>query len=314
MFLIMLTPMQSASAAKPDVAAYQALAREDLRLATVGYRLATANAPFCARKGQNPGWVLHDKAQYPDPETAQAAFGFFAAVAVSAVVPGGAADAAGIKSGDGLTAINGAEISELRFSPQERASARLEKVQSILNDALNSNGGAEIAIATAAAGQKLVTLNPRASCASRFWLDTQSGLDAGADGISVRVTEDLLAFTADDDAQLAAVVAHELAHNLLGHRQRLTRVGKNRAVILATEIEADRLSVWLMANAGYDTEAALRFAERYGRKTGLGIFSDGTHLRWKNRQKLMQQEIAVIARTEAHSGLRAPPLLLAAGM
>jgi hypothetical protein len=40
----------------------------------VGHRLALANAPFCARKSRNPGWVLHDKAQYPDPATAQAAF------------------------------------------------------------------------------------------------------------------------------------------------------------------------------------------------------------------------------------------------
>jgi hypothetical protein len=66
-----------------------------------------------------------------------------------------------------------------------------------------------------------------------------------------------------------------------------------------------------MANAGYDTAAALRFAERYGRKTDLGIFSDGTHLRWKNRQRVMRQEIALIAQAETSSGLRAPPLLTA---
>jgi hypothetical protein len=311
--MIALATTQSAFAAIPDVFAYKALAREDLRLSTIGYRLAAANMPFCSRKSRNPGWVLHDKAQYPDADMAQAAFGFRAAVAVSAVVPGGTAEALGIKAGDGLSAINGIELSKLQFAPKDLASARLEKIHTILDDALGSSGTAEIALVTSE-GQKRITLAPPAMCASRFWLDTKSGLDAGADGISVRVTEDLLAFTAHDDGQLAAIVAHEMAHNLLGHRQRVSGGGKGRGQILATEIEADRLSVWLMANAGYDTAAALRFAERYGRKTDLGIFSDGTHLRWKNRQRVMRQEIALIAQAETSSGLRAPPLLMALEM
>jgi predicted Zn-dependent protease len=47
--------------------------------------------------------------------------------------------------------------------------------------------------------------------------------------------------------------------------------GKTK-VIKATEAEADRLSVWLMANAGYDPEAAISFWERYGKATGPGHF------------------------------------------
>jgi hypothetical protein len=139
--------------------------------------------------------------------------------------------------------------------------------------------------------------------------DTKSKLDAGADGVSVRVTEGLMAFTADDEGQLAAVVAHEMSHNLLGHRQRLAATGNSNKQILETEIEADRLSVWLMANAGYDTQAALHFMERYGRRTDLGIFSAGTHLRWKNRQKVMQREIALIKQTVAENRPLTPPLL-----
>ena len=162
--------------------------------------------------------------------------------------------------------------------------------------------------ADTASGKKIFTLNPPAICASKFWLDTKSSLDAGADGDGVRVTEGLLAFTTQDDAELAAVVAHEMAHNLLGHRERLSG-NRSRKAILATETEADRLSVWLMANAGYDPVAAVRFAERYGRKTGLGIFSDGTHLRWKNRVKLMQGEIDLMQRTSKTGGLYAPSLL-----
>ena len=308
MILVALAPTQLVSAFAPDIANYQALAKQDLRLAMVGHRLASANAPFCERKSRNPGWVLHDKVQYPNAVTAQAAFGFRAPIAVSAVVPGGAAGALGIKQGDGIVAINGVDSSNPNFIRQKRASARLEKLQNSLDEALDKVGIADVTLMTAD-GLKTVKLAPPAICASRFWVDTKSKLDAGADGTSVRVTEGLMAFTADDEAQLAAVVAHEMAHNLLAHRQKLDAIGKGNKQILGTEIEADRLSVWLMANAGYDPMAALQFTERYGRKTGLGILSAGTHLRWRNRQKVMRQEIVLIQQAATENGLHLPPLL-----
>jgi membrane-associated protease RseP (regulator of RpoE activity) len=194
----MLAVAPSASATKPDIAAYQALAKQDLRLATVGHRLASANAPFCQRKNRNPGWVLHDKAQYPDAETAQAAFGFRAPVAVSAVILGGTAETLGVKSGDAIIAINGAAISDPPEVRQKRTGFRLEQMQDKIGKALDTSGVATIAFLTVS-GRKTVVLSPPAICASRFWVDTKSGLDAGADGVSVRVTEELMAFVADDD-------------------------------------------------------------------------------------------------------------------
>lgn len=303
--MLMLGIWSSIVSAADDRSAYQALAQQDLRLASVGYRLASANAPLCNRTSRNAGWVLHDALQYPDPRVARAAFAMRAPVGLSAVVPGSPADTAGLKSGDGILAVNGVEISSLPAKP--RSTQRLEAVAAKIADALSSNGPVTVTAETAS-GRQIFTLNPPAICASKFWLDTKSSLDAGADGDGVRVTEGLLVFTAQDDAELAAVVAHEMAHNLLGHRERLARDRSNKA-ILATEIEADRLSVWLMANAGYDPAAALRFAERYGRKTGLGIFSDGTHPRWKNRFKVMHGEIDRMQRTGKTGGLYAPPLL-----
>jgi Zn-dependent protease with chaperone function len=308
--LVALLNAQAAPAAEPNVAAYQILAAQDARLAIVGHRLASANAPFCKLKSRNPGWVLHDKAQYPNPATAQSAFGFRAPVSVSSVVPGGAADVLGVKAGDGIIAIIGVVLSDPQFVQRKRTSARLEKFQNILGIALDTYGTAGIELISSD-GQKHVTLNPPNICASRFWLDTKSKLDAGADGVSVRVTEGLMVFTEHDDAELAAVIAHEMSHNLLSHRQRLAAGGNGTKQVLETEIEADRLSVWLMANAGYDPAAALRFIERYGRKTGLGIFSAGTHLRWKNRQSVMRQEITFFTQSLADNGLRNPPLLAA---
>lgn len=298
------------AASAPDAASYQFLAQQDLRLATVGYRLAAANAPFCSRKVRNPGWVLHDEAQYPDSDTARKIFGLRAPVGVAAVVPGGPADKAGLKAADGIIAADNLDIAGLLRTTKAATTARVERVENKIADTLASNGKIELIIETAD-GRRNLVLAPALVCVSKFWVDTKSKLDAGADGQSVRITDALMAFTARDDAELAAVAAHEMAHNILGHRERLAGSGRTNKAVLATEIEADRLSVWLMENAGYDPEAALRFAERYGRKTGLGIFSDGTHLRWKNRWKVMRAEINAMRVAEKKNGLVQPPLLAA---
>lgn len=307
--LLLFLPWMAAFAAPSaeQIAAYRALAQQDLRLATISYRLASANAPFCKTLERNPGWVLHDERQYPDREIARAAFGFRQPIAISAIVQGGPASKLGIKPGDGLVASNGRKWA---WDDSSRQSAkRIESVQDELRETLASGPPLQLTLETES-GQKQFNLHPPAICASRFWVDTSPKLDAGADGDGVRITEGLMAFTGQSDGELAAAVAHELSHNLLGHRERLQKAKRRTREVLATEIEADRLSVWLMANAGYDPKAALRFAEHYGRRTGLGIFSEGTHLRWKNRVKVMQAEIDLMAATTKQNGLLPPPLLV----
>jgi predicted Zn-dependent protease len=108
------------------------------------------------------------------------------------------------------------------------------------------------------------------------------------------------------------VAAHELSHNLLAHRDRINaaKSGKTR-LIKSTEEEADRLSVWLMANAGYDPQAAITFWERYGAETGLGIFTAPTHYRWQDRVAMLRREIEAMQAAGIGSGPRDPPLLAA---
>lgn len=296
------------AAPKPDeVMAYQELVRKDARLATIGYRLALANSPFCEKLEPSLGWVLHDERQYPDPDTARSALGLRAPISVSAVVPNGPAERSGIKAGDGLVALNNVYWNWDAKPASSKSVKRLEKVNTDVRLSLVNSVAINL-ILTTETGQKTIHVKPELVCASRFWVDTTSQLDAGADGESVRIAEGLMAFASTDE-ELAAAVAHELSHNLLGHRNRLEKTGRNGAHILATEIEADQLSVWLLANAGYNPIAALRFAERFGRKTSLGIFSESTHLRWKNRVKIMRAEIDVLNKSSKVNGLSPPPLL-----
>lgn len=295
----------------PVATAWQALIAKDLRLATIGYHLAKGSAAYCGKTWRNPGWVLHDEAQYPDPALARRIFAFRKPVSIAALVADGPAARAGLVAGDGLVGADGAMLRYGKPPAQHKPSSkRIDGLREQLAAKL-SEGRPIAFMLDSEAGQRDVVLDPPLVCASDFWVDTRGKRDAGADGERVRVTSGLIDYVQDDD-ELAAVVAHEMAHNLLDHRARIeeAKSGKTR-VTKATEAEADRLSVWLMANAGYDPEAAIAFWQRYGKATGLGIFSAPTHYRWQARAAMLRAEIDLMAALPAEKGRRDPPLLAA---
>ncbi len=306
-----------AAAPKADaIAAYRALVVQDARLANIGFRLSSANAPFCVNKARNPGWVLHDERQYPDLNIARTVFVFRQPVSIAALVPGSPAQRTGLAVGDGLYAIG--KVTPMAYGTEpkrhEPGIERLENVKKSLATAAAQNGVLPL-VMTTDNGNKMVSLDLPLTCASDFWVDTLSGRDAGADGESVRITSGMMAYLTDD-AELAAVVAHELSHNLLQHRARLITAkaakGPQRKPslrLLDTEIEADKLSVWLMANAGYDPQASIRFWQRYGPSYGSEIFMGG-HLRWRQRVVLLQNEIVQMQQAPRVNGLSPPPLLV----
>lgn len=293
----------------PVVEAYRGLVAQDLRLATVGYHLAKGSAEYCRNTWRNPGWVLHDLRQYPDTDLAQRAFTFREPVSIAALVADGPAIRAGLSVGDGLAGFAGSEIWYGGEPAKKRATSdRLDNIREQVAGALAGDGLFR-ALVTTDTGRKTFAFNPARVCASDFWVDVRSKRDAGADGERVRVTSGLIEYVADDD-ELAAVVAHEMAHNLLDHRARIERTKSGKtAVIKSTEEEADRLSIWLMSNAGYDPEAAITFWQRYGKATSLGIFSAPTHYRWQDRVRMFREEIERMASHVVKNGRRDPPLL-----
>ena len=287
------------------VAAYRAIASQDARLAAVGHRLANANAGFCSHKmGFNPGWVLHDVAQYPDAEAANAVFGFTQPVQVAFVVAGGDAETQGVKAGDGLIRIGNRDIASFAQN-MKTGVERLDAVRTFLNDLWSPNYLAPLRVQRGTETRELLfQLNP--VCASHFWVDASNKIEAGADGDQVRVTSALIDFVTSDD-ELAAVAAHELAHNLLGHPVGSADTRKRKS-ITTTELEADQLSIWLLTNAGYDPQAAVRFWQQCGPKSCVGLFR---YPGWKKRVEAIKAEIDLITNTPAQNGQRDPPLLSA---
>lgn len=259
------------------------LRAQDATVADVSHNLAVKGASLCPQAlAPKSGVKLHIKGQYgrADRADAVALFGLGEYPAVLAAVGEGP-----LRPGDWIVAIDGVDM---RPPPGAADYAAVQKTEAALN-----KSRAEVVFVRSGARMS-ATLSSPAGCASDVELIPSRKLNAKADGRVVQVTTGVLAETRSDD-ELAFIIAHEMAHNILNHRERLDRIGRRTANIRETEIEADRLAVRLMHAAGYDPAAAASFWERFGKKTGAGIFSDGRHLRTAARVQLLRDEATKLA-------------------
>jgi len=300
------SPPGASAAAAPEkeeaatAAMLEALRAQDLRVATVAFRLVTAGLPLCGGRGPQAGIVLHDAAQYGADLRAAAIrhFGFGEGPSISAVVPGGPAAAAGLLADDALIAIDGVKLGRADGPGRRATYDGVAQAEAALDAAL---GRGNIML-TLRRGERVfdADLKPVSACRSDVQLIPSARMNAAADGRYVQVTSAIVDYVASDD-ELAVVIGHELAHNILGHRAKLdaagvgtglfSKFGKNAARIRVTEIEADRLGLQLMARAGYDLAAAPAFWRRFGKEHGPGIFADATHPGWRKREALLADAI-----------------------
>lgn len=275
-----------AGAASPIEAALETLQRADARVATIGWTLATTNAALCPAGDGQSGIRLHARQLYATESrrAAEVQFGLDDRPAVLVVVPESAAYRAGLRPNDKILAINGRQL-----PPIEAGREGADRVARLEGDISTTR---EMTLDVDRAGARhSIRFASDAGCQSRFELIPSAKLNAKADGETVRITTGVLN-DARDDSELAFVIAHELAHNIMGHPALLKAQGRSAGRVRATEIEADKMAIRLMRGAGYDPDAAARFWARFGKKTGYGIFSDGTHLRTKARVELLEQEAA----------------------
>ena len=113
-----------------------------------------------------------------------------------------------------------------------------------------------------------------AACRFSVQLFNDRKVTAMADGNRILITTAMLRFTQTDE-ELAWVVAHELAHNILGHPQQTRLRGILNAFLLSTggdageevdrpalEMQADAVATRLLAQAGYDIQVGGEFLRR----------------------------------------------------
>lgn len=298
----------------PASAPYLALRALDVQVTTIGTRLAVTNAGLCREREYHAGLQIHDLSQYGRAQqpAVTAAFGLVGGPGVLALAEGGPAARAGLRLDDIILSADGSPLPRPpasaagSYAPTERIIAALE--------AAFADGQAVLAIRR---GSESLTIRVAADqgCTSRFQVVPSRTLEAKADGRYVQLSSAMVEFAADDD-ELAAFVAHELAHNILRHRARLNAAGIDRGLLAPfgrngrlfrqTEMEADRLAVHLMAGAGYDPRAAVRLWTRQSRADSR-LFA-GTHPDWPDRIRALEQEIAAIDAARARGAVAPPPL------
>ena len=164
-------------------------------------------------------------------------------------------------------------------------------------DAMLAEHGS-ITIAFADGGEARIV--PVEVCATRFDLYAAEHR-AFANGARVIFGMDSPAY-GYDEAVFAALVAHELAHNVLGHDAWLDRNGRSDKHVRRMEREADRLVPWLLANAGYDPAAGADFMILWGRKHDAGLRLRRTHDGWDERAENMAAEVPQVAALMAAEG------------
>lgn len=263
-------------ASSPQQAALRTLAEADLRVAAAGDRLAQAGTAFCPGQATSlGGLVIQDARQY------------------SGAVRADAKTALGVK--DGPTIVGAVDPRRVGLASRAIAKVDGQAVVSNARDAYADVGRAEAFIEggfqrgsvtlTFDNGER-VALPATPGCRTRFQI-VRGGLSkTQADGRYVQLSDGMLGSTANDD-ELAAVLAHELAHNILAHRAKKTPSKQ-------AEYEADWLSVWLVARAGYSVDAIVPFWTRLGKRTDYGIFSDGSHPGWKRRTEWFAKAVAMV--------------------
>ena len=277
-------------------AAIERFQAADQRLQDVGWRLARTNARFCDRVAYSVGLQLQDLASYGAPEIARAALQLDGNFAVQTAARGSPA------ARHGAFATNREIVGLGRSNPNAWHARRkldwrrLTRAHDHLAAILNENGR----IALRFADGERAELEPEPVCATRFELAGE-GNGAVANGTRVVVGIEFEGFEYEE-AQFAGVVAHELAHNVLAHSAWLDRNGRGRRNVRRTEREADRLMPWLLANAGYDPSAAVRFMENWGPGNDGWIFRNRSHDGWDERAEFIAAEIPKIREVMERTG------------
>lgn len=305
LFSLVLLGTSPVSAEVPAESAGSYLRLADHRIGRIAYRIALGGARFCPDPYPVSGLLFHHLDEYETDgrQVMIERHGLDRGLGILSVIEDSEAAKAGLKAGDVIVAVNGTPIRHDGAFAPARATARravLEAAELQVEEALRI-GAADLTILRDGASLS-VPLGSLPGCPARIRLARSAQTNAFASGRYVALTTAVLDFTQSDD-EVAVIIGHELAHNVLGHPDRLDEqgvphgllrsFGANAAKVRATEEEADRLGISLVWAAGFDTSAAIPFWQRYyARFDGPQIFR--THPTLKARERIISETLAAL--------------------
>jgi hypothetical protein len=273
----------------------------DTRVAVVADRLLTGNAALCRNHAPVTGMIVHSRDQYAGTW----ADNLFPAgpLAIAAVLPGSPAAAAGLHPGDVITDID----SQV---PLANEGTLREAALKLMASRWRPGEGVDLQISRDGAAQE-VALDPLTGCGVTVEVATDDPMSARTDGAIIKLGFRLVQAATDND--LAVILAHELGHVVLRHRERLAAAagGEDRAARRyrrAAEEEADSLSPYIVANAGVEADLVPAFWQSaLGRRVNHGLLRSRAYPPLSRRISLTQ----AAAGSRSSAPILAPPDLLA---
>ena len=256
--------------------AFSIYIKREERLWNVALPLLRAASMFCDKhRGYSYGLVIHDVDSYGD-EYRQVARRYFSiyddGIYVRYVHPDLPAGRMGLQAGDRILSVNG--ISTEGMS--------IKEVGSIIK---NSSKRLSLTVRRDTHIEEFELL-PDSVCNYDIRLVVHDAVNAFADGKNVTITTGMIRF-AESDQELALVLGHEIAHNVLGHvlkTQGNILVGTLFDILIESttgvsteglfaelgaemysqefEAEADYMGLYIVARAGYEIKDAHYFWRR----------------------------------------------------
>lgn len=214
------------------------------RLDRISARLRLANTALCSKTFRDPGFSVHTLEDYPErlQMLAQDVMGLEAeGIYVRSVRHGSPAAEADIQAGDRILSLNG------QYVPGGKT---MKSFYAALSRGAFGGVKTRLKLRTAQGGEYETALNPETACdydASVFFSQSVNG---HTDGQDIYITSELMRLMGDD-TNLALIVAHEMSHAIAGH------IDLEPSAVL--ELEADRMALVLMENAGYNIDDAITF-------------------------------------------------------
>jgi beta-barrel assembly-enhancing protease len=323
--------------------AFKSTVDRQMRLQRIYTPLRIANADLCAPNVSPVTGMIGLDLYSLDPgsrEYARRLYGVTDGVKLVDIVAGSPAAVAGLLPGDVITGVaKGAGVMpSTGWTVSALTIADLAKV-------ILSSAGDSITLLVrrgAAAVPSPFSLTPAIGCGFPIELKLDQTFNASADGEKIIVNSGSLGVLSDD-RQVAFIVAHELAHNILEHVQKMhgnaaagaaaglifdiglavlgvnsgglgARTGAGvgaKAYSKEFESEADYLGVYLLARAGYDVEAARETLRTMGVEkpsSQLQLYAS-THPSTPERAAAMGQSIAEISNKVAAKQTLIPTVL-----
>lgn len=259
--------------------ALDAMLGDHARLLNVAFPLVANSAELCG-KNTMPGFGINvadiTSIRKELRRAAWERFNLGETPRILHIVPGSPADGSGLRVGDRILAVGKDKIEP----GEDSADAVMER--------LHAAGTGPLVFKVAADGERprRITVTPVPVCKDEFFIGKSDLVNAYSDGESVVVMAGMMRFAAGDD-DLALVLAHEMAHNVLSDRQKMpvaaipgaivdfvvsdligieTRGafsrGGGRRYTQDYEAEADYVGLYIMARAGFDISGAPDFWRR----------------------------------------------------